>query len=282
MFNAASGTRSRLGSQSGSPMTAPSSIRGSVRVEDLKNILNGGHVPIHTARSAVHEGGNGRPLPDDDSASDSMMSYEGSEMSYAQQGPALNVSQPSGSNGEPKAQMVGTDESKDDKETTGSGTTRPQTAGSLSTLRQHPMVRKSSFTEVLEPEDIPPVPPLPSGLHQHPLNPSSPPSTPAVAGRISRNQQSSPSPPNISANKLQQPKQSTAGSTRSVTVRESLRRSISTRDGTSQFGPSSGADGQLRPGWNVMDLLETIDMEGPGAPPGSTAKGLGNGIKPPY
>jgi len=201
------------------------------------------------------------------------------------QGPISKGPVPSDSVGTPEGQEVmnSAEESKDGGDTTGSVTPRPPTAASNITLRQHHIVRKSSFTEGLEPEEeIPPVPPLPSGLQHHTSILSRSPSPPPLAGNAPKTLQSSPSSQKSSVHKLHQHKPSKAGSARSVSVRESLRRSISTRDGTSQFGNGSGIDAQVHSGWNVMELLETIDMDGPGAPPGSTAKGLGNGLKPPY
>jgi hypothetical protein len=272
-FNGAAGSRSRLGSQSGSPRTAPSSVRGSVRVEDLKRVLNGALPPLSTAGSGANVATNRQVPPEDDSASDSMMSYEGSEVSYAPQGTPTKALQPTSPPGEAENQGLKPpmDETRNVVATEVSETSRPATSASQATLRQPLVARKSSFTEVLDDEGIPPVPPLPSALqHQTPMS-SSHTSSPPVANPVPIH-----TSPKSVASKIQQPK-TRASSVRSV--RESLRRSISTRDGVPQQG---AADSHGRTSWNVLELLDDIDTDGPGAPPGSLSKGLGNGIKPPY
>jgi hypothetical protein len=353
LAHTAGGSRSRGGSQAGTPLSATSSVRSSVRVEDLKRVLSGAPVPLQTALSGIQLNSTGLLDQEIDSGSDSMVSYEGSELSYAPVDAAAGSSKyaptsyvhhakPSQSmsptNKGPTSESLGQTEkipprtpvdedaaADKDAGSEGSMTPRPPTA--TTTLAPKPsLAHRSSISEEPEMEEIPPVPPLPASLRgseglrasyaTHTSNPSStdtsfkspptspPPRSPSSGSNNTASRAAIPAIKDATApaafkqasNKRHSQHSgtkrhaSTPSSVRSVSVgpgkartpsvrsastnvRDSLVRSISSRDIDSP---------QLRgTPWTVAELLDSIDTDGFGAPPGSKI-GVAGSLKPPY
>jgi protein EFR3 len=276
------GTSSRARTSHAGTQYTTSSVRSSVRVEDLKRVLSGAAPSTITSAPILDQ--------PEDSASDSMISYDGSEFS-------ATLSRPE--------KLATADTELDETEITvqngaateGSVTPRPPTAVSSGSGRPTSRSRSNSSPEPeTEDDEIPPVPPVPdtyasfspgrtstSSSHQTigkttSLHIISPPQSPVLLPTTRPKLTSSPT----SAAK--------AESIRSATVRESLRRSISTRDGAVPSLPILTDTDALYPHshypkgvWSALDLLEAIEAEGPSPPPGSaTNKPLGGRLKPPY
>lgn len=158
--------RTRRASQSPTPLTT-SSIPSAVRVEDLKAVLSGSQV-IWPITSSGHDRHRSTVDYDhDDTASESMASYEGSEISLPLDAPQTELA----TTGEP-LEHVDTQRTAIRVEREGSLTPRPLTA--VSTIRPPSIVRQNSnpddnvFTESdsqNRPLSIPPVPPLPMNIN---------------------------------------------------------------------------------------------------------------------
>jgi hypothetical protein len=283
MLTVATSSRART-SHAGTPYTT-SSVRSSVRVEDLKRVLSGA---APATISSV-------PIMDqpEDSASDSMMSYDGSEFSAAASRPEkvatadteLDVNGPT------------LTEAQNGAVTEGSVTPRPLTAISNGSGRPTSRSRSNSSPDPeTEHEEIPPVPPVPDTYaNLSPGRTSVSSSHPTIDKTTSPQLVSPPHSP------VQQPSSKSKGSgtptsaakaesIRYATVRESLRRSISTRDGAAATLPAFtdadvlySNDHHQKGVWSALHLLESIDADGPSPPPGSaTNKPLGGRLKPPY
>jgi protein EFR3 len=192
--------RSRT-SHAGTPFTS-SSVRNSVRVEDLKRVLHGA-VPPPLSRGLDEETGE---RDDNESASDdSMVSYEGSEPSLDRPPTAA-----ANANGKPTEEIE------------------------LKQAMEEP--------ETEDEEDIPPMPSVPEGYVRRPSTstyassqPHSPVSTRPTAITINSGGKELPKakfPPSALTGTSKEE------SIRSANVRESLRRSISTRDGTASLTPA--------------------------------------------
>jgi protein EFR3 len=271
-----------------SPYATTSSARSAIRVEDLKRVLSGTAPSAIATATALEE--------PEDSASESMMSYEGSEYSTAQSQP--DKSSAEAERATTKEASIGDDSAIQVQNGTGSEgsmTPRPLTAASLNSGRPPSRARSnSSPSPEREKDEIPPVPPVPenyasmspprSSATSSNYRKSSPPpfsSPPRSPGSTPRFKPMMNSATTNSATKEE--------SIRSQAVRQDLRRSISTRDGTGSILPAFGGSDTLPPkhqqksGWNALDLLESIETDGPSPPPGSsTNKPLGGRMKPPY
>jgi hypothetical protein len=256
------GPRSRT-SHAGTQQTG-SSVRSSVRVEDLKRALSGA-TPAPGSRGSLV--GGGAVAEPEDSTSDSMVSYDESEASAS---PVV------GAVGLGTARMVeggslgiaGEDVTTAD----GSITPRPGTTATAVNVEAASGPRRGSP----EPEaaaEIPPVPPVPERFGS-----LSPPRTVASSSSSAAFQVApAPAQPPLTA--------TAAESIRSANVRESLRRSISTRDGAGAgpARPDTARTGAGRgQGWSAMDLLESIEAEGLTPPPGSLTRPLVTRLRPPY
>lgn len=287
MTSASMGGRPRT-SHTGTPYTNTSSVRSSVRVEDLKRVLAGNAPAAVSVAPVIYE--------PEDSASDSMVSYDGSDftapsrhdmaMSRNRNPPLVLVDAgtPVLENGQNGARA-----------SDGSVTPRPLTAVSIASGHQLTRSRSNSSPEPeTEDEDIPPVPPVPETYAN--LSPSRTPES--SMHRAQSTSQQLPSPPHsptiapVSKLARSTPSAAKAESIRSANVRESLRRSISTRDGTTSILPTLGGSDtshnhnknvQPRSAWNARDLLESIDSNWLSSPSGSLAARPSTGrLKPPY
>lgn len=265
--NVATGLRSGLASQVVSPVASTTSVRSSVRVEDLKRALHG--QVSQPPSSAVQR----QEFKEDDSASESMVSYEGSDTSgvYVDSRSVAEVSEPD-STPQIERNVVGsppkevrTEDSLTSRPLTDNMTLRPSStrdrSGSISTIE-----------DVDENGDVPPVPPLPESYVS--LTPSQ---TPDSSTRRSMAENSSKRPAMLASS----PSATKAETLKSKTVRESLRRSISTRDGVLP-PPSRQGHQEKAKHWNANDLLESIEAEGVTPVPGVGMNRNGTGMKPPY
>ncbi|KAF2668417.1 hypothetical protein BT63DRAFT_471563 [Microthyrium microscopicum] len=266
--NAAMHPRSRRGSQSGTPLTTSSSVRSSIRVEDLKRVLSG-QVPLGTSSLTRRQDDAER----EDSASESMMSYEGSEISNVQVDDDYAPIAHNSSGGlTVRHGRADSESSAKDFHTEGSVTPRPLTSNS--TLSPPSSSRRSSISPEPEVSEIPPVPPLPESYasmspprtSSSSLRPNSPPRGIAITNTI-----------NASGRPA-----SKAESIKSLNVRQSLRRSISTRDGQQSTWKQSGNHDIGKHTWSAMDLLDSIESDGIGPVPGTGNGRVGGALKPPY
>lgn len=299
----ASRARSHRPSQSPTPLTT-SSVRSAVRIDDLKRVLSGGGqaFPLVNSSGALGIRGAEGEEGEEDTGSDSMVSYEGSEMSAAvANAPATAVSeaQPRPSEGGPAEQQPQQEREREpgvdsrDGTTEGSVTPRPLS----SSAKPHgTLLAKASvddFVDAPESHDdaVPPVPPLPADLRQ-----ISPPSTATV-------------PPTSTSPEIKI-SPTTASPPRAVSIVASERTSIRPRTSNSSkrnvSGPAAlGAAGgkgagktwSLKEhrasspfgakdvwGFSARDLLEGIEADHPLSPGGPFAgpMGRGNLKTPPY
>ena len=287
MLTTGGASRART-SHAGTPYST-SSVRNSVKVEDLKRVLSGASPATIATRPSIEQ--------PEDSASDSMMSYDGSDYSTAPSRPE-NPERPSAEAESDNNDTLHAEPLNGDA-TEGSVTPRPLTAVSSASGRPLSRSRSNSSPEPEQAdEEIPPVPPVPENYASlSPGRASTSSGRPTVGTTTTAQYPSPPQSPSIPA--LSRPKAimtptsgsgPKADSIRSATVRESLRRSISTRDGAASTLPNFGEGERLHPhgllsksGWNALDLLESIESDGPSPPPGSaTSKPLGGRMKPPY
>lgn len=269
--------RSRRASTSASPTpySTTSSVRSAVRVDDLKRVLSGGPMPFAPPSRGEEDG--------EDSGSDSMVSYEGSDVSYPPYA-NNNIVLPVGTVVSPVVEraeedVIGEMDARDhDDATGGSLTPRPMTAISKKSRPESPKnVRKTSISSS-DRESIPPVPPLPEGLRtgfNSPPPTISPPSTSPPAphsdhGGMVRNSSLRSGPQSLNSESMrngQRPR--TAVPTQNSEWRNSR----------ATGGTAAGWN------WNARELLDDIDAESPGSP-GSLGGG-GNGLsllggRPPY
>lgn len=254
--------RSRRASQSPTPYSTTSSIRSTVRVDELKKVLSGAPLQQdHLAR-----GEQERQEPEgDETGSESMVSYEGSELSFA---PSANVAgagqdvaiaeQTEGfAHGDGEIEGL-----RSDAVTEGTITPRPLTAASA-VLHKKPStdnLKRNTSTGSQQNDDIPPVPPLPASLrsptHSEGGQSLVPDRTASVASKKAQSLRSMGS-----FREADRPRTS-----RSVTSRNNR---YSTMTTSSKM-------------WSARDLLDDIDAEAPGAL-GIGNRGIGVlGGKPPY
>ncbi|TID24361.1 hypothetical protein E2P81_ATG02664 [Venturia nashicola] len=269
--------RSRRPSVSASPTpySTTSSVRSAVRVDDLKRVLSGGPLPFAPPSRGEEDG--------EESGSDSMVSYEGSDISYAPYA-NNNAVLPVGSLVSPVVERAEEDalgevEAADhDDVTVGSLTPRPTTAVSKKTPVESARVGRKASISSNDQDDIPPVPPLPEGLRSgvSSLLPFiSPPSAPPPAahsdhGGVVRNSSLRSGPQSLNS-----------GSTRPC---QRPRTAVPTsNNGWKNSRATSGTTGGSH--WNARDLLDDIDAESLGSPGslGGAGKGLSFlGGRPPY
>jgi hypothetical protein len=264
------GPRSRT-SHAGTQLTN-SSVRSSVRVEDLKRVLSGA-MPAPGTRGSLPVGGGG--AEPEDSTSDSMVSYDESEMSGS---PVV------GATGLGTAKMVeigslGIAAAEGEEATAADGNVTPRPGTMATAVNVGAAGGRRGSPEPEGSAEIPPVPPVPERFGS-----LSPPRTVTSSSSSAAFQagQAAPPPPQP---RFDPPLTAAAAeSIRSANVRESLRRSISTRDGTA--GPAARLEGAQKggqgQGWSAMDLLESIEAEGVAPPPGSQTRPLVARLRPPY
>jgi hypothetical protein len=124
-----------------------------------------------------------------------------------------------------------------------------------------------------EDTDIPPVPPLPDSYAS--LSPSHTPTSSVLIASPSSTSRSGilgTSGPSITK----------AETLKSKTVRDSLRRSISTREGVLPPPTKQGHESKPKGHWNANDLLQSIESDGVTAVPGVGMSRSTGGLRPPY
>ena len=239
-----------------------------MRVEDLKRVLSGTQLPVGPPTRDEDD----KEAEAEDTGSDSMVSYEGSDVSFVSAntglvpvGPALAVQVDES----PEHGGADVDLAKGDTVTEGTITPRPLTAASQITAKKSSTdnaKRKSSITSQPN-EEIPPVPPLPAGLRS--LTPSSLPSSPPSTGLT----------PDVGRTT------SVSKKTQSITSLGSLRDRPRTANSVTSRSNRQSTQSARPPGWtwNARDLLDDIDAEAPSSPGSLGVRGVGvlSG-KPPY
>lgn len=279
--------RNKRASRTPTPLTS-SSVRSAVRIDDLKRVLSGSGpaFPLVSSSSALGIRGGEGDEEGEGTESESMVSYEGSEMSAAaaNAGPVGGEPRPSDGAGEARrpAEQQGVDGR--DGITEGSVTPRPMTS---SFARQHhsPLLAKASVDEFVDAQEtqtqndtVPPVPPLPASLlaSSPPRTAPSlesaklPPASPPRAVSIVASERSRPRTANSSKRNVSGPP--TAGTGKTWSLKEHRT--------SSPFGAKDVW------GFSARDLLRDIDADLPS--PGGYSSGSGYGVggggfaKPPY
>lgn len=159
-------SRNKRASQSPTPYSTSSGQRSTVRVDELKKVLGGAPVPQHPPSSRdeteAADGGN-------DTGSESMVSYEGSELSFSPQHSGVATTDHAYATPPqyPEDHEHDRHGSRSDTITEGTITPRPLTAVSQTVLNRKQstdnLKRKPSISSQQN-DDIPPVPPLPASL----------------------------------------------------------------------------------------------------------------------
>ena len=250
--------RSKRASQSPTPYSNSSSVRSTVRVDELKKVLGGAPLQQHPPSSR----GETEPADDgNDTGSESMVSYEGSELSF--QTPPVGVSVIDHGSQDLHDGDAENDGLRGDAITEGTITPRPLTASSQTVLNKKPStdnLRRKSSISSQQNDDIPPVPPLPASLR----SPTS-------------------SEPLSSERKKAQSLRSISGSVKSNTEnsgyeqRPRTSHSVASRKSKNRYSSLT----QGRGGWSARDLLDDIDAEaGFGVGGGRVVSSLGG--RPPY
>ncbi|QDS73640.1 hypothetical protein FKW77_002267 [Venturia effusa] len=265
--------RSRRASVSASPTpySTTSSVRSAVKVDDLKRVLSGGPMPFAPPSQGEEDG--------EESGSDSMVSYEGSDISYAPYA-NNNAALPVGTVVSPVVERAEEDALEEagvrdhDDTTVGSLTPRPMTAISKRLSVESARAARKTSMSSSDRDSIPPVPPLPEGLRpsfssmmSQPT--ASPPGAHSDHGGVARNSFPRSGPQSLNSGLMrndQRPR--TAVPTSNNELRNS--RAIS--------GTAGGWN------WNARELLDNIDAESPGnGSLGVAGKGLSFlGGRPPY
>jgi hypothetical protein len=275
--------RSRQASASPTPYSTTSSARSAVRVDDLKRVLSGGPLPFAPPSRGEEE------QDGEESGSDSMVSYEGSDVSYAPYAnhavlPVGTVVSPVVERAEEEA--LGEADAKDhDNATVGSITPRPMTAISKKqSLEQAKVSRKGSVSSNNR-DSIPPVPPLPEGLrsgfNSPPPTISPPPVSPSAPhsdhGGVVRNSSLRSGLHSLTSGSMD------GGERPRTAVSTFPNKSGQSRDWRNSQHTTGTAGGW---NWSARELLDDIDAEAPGSPGsmgGAGSKGLGLlGGRPPY
>ena len=163
--------RSHRASQSPTPLTS-SSVRSAIRVDELKRVLSGAKpVALGTGAGAAALGIRGVDGEDEDTGSDSMVSYDGSSVSGLPHASATALPRPADSSPQRPAPP-----DLRDAVTEGSVTPRPHTASSAARKHTAPAdgpadaydsAHESGSLAPAAADDgdaIPPVPPLPASL----------------------------------------------------------------------------------------------------------------------
>lgn len=248
--------RSRRASQSPTPYSTTSSIRSTVRVDELKKVLGGAplqqHPPSRGEQEQVEADGN-------ETGSESMVSYEGSELSFV---PNANVADVSSGTAvvDHADEFVDAEEHlRSDEVTEGTITPRPLSASTVLNKKHSTdnLKRKASVgsQDSRQTDDIPPVPPLPESLRS-PTGSLLPDRATSVASKRAQSLRS----------------------LGSVRERERPRTSHSVAGRNNRHSTLTTSSKM----WSARDLLDDIDADSPGA------LGIGNrgvsvlGGKPPY
>lgn len=256
------------------PYSTTSSVRSAVRVDDLKRVLSGGPLPFAPPSRGEEDG--------EESGSDSMVSYEGSDVSYAPYA-NNNIVLPVGTVVSPVVEraeedVLGqTDAGDYDDATIGSLTPRPTTAVSKKpSLESAKAGRKASISSN-DWDSIPPVPPLPEGLRSgvnspHPRisPPPAPPAPHSDHGAVVRNSSLRSGPHSLKSGSMRSSQRPRTAVPTPNSDRRNSRGTIGTAGGSS---------------WNARDLLNDIDAESPGSLGGLGGAGKGLsflGGRPPY
>jgi hypothetical protein len=253
--------RSRRASQSPTPYSTTSSLRSTVRVDELKKVLGGEPLqhPLRGEQEIADNDGN-------ETGSESMVSYEGSELSFvpsanAAGAPGVTIADYTGELGDDDGGAEGV---RGDAITEGTITPRPLSASTV--LNRKPstdnLKRKASVgSQGSEQDDdyIPPVPPLPASLRSPTVGDSRsllPDRTASVASKKAHSLRSL-----SSIRERDRPRTS-----HSVTSRNNRNSTMTT---SSRI-------------WNARDLLDDIDADSPGVL-GIGSRGVSVlGGKPPY
>jgi hypothetical protein len=254
--------RSKRASQSPTPYSTTSSIRSTVRVDELKKVLGGAPLQQHPPSSR----GETEALDDgNDTGSESMVSYEGSELSFSPSSqPGIAVTDHAAEHFVDAQEEIDRDGLRGDTITEGTITPRPLTAVSQTVLNKKPstdnLKRKASISSQQN-DDIPPVPPLPASLR-----------SPTATSDVSY------LPPERTASKKAQSLRSLQGSVKGDAAAERPRTSHSVRKNR-----YSTLTNNLKASWSARDLLDDIDAESPGVfgmGGGRVVSSLGG--RPPY
>jgi hypothetical protein len=284
--------RSRRASHSPTHYSTTSSMRSAVKVEDLKKVLNGGPIPFSPqSRGAVSRG---EEAEGDESGSDSMVSYEGSDTSFT--APANGGNNNAGI---PMIAHVTEDGNPGDDDylaveregtTEGTLTPRPMTATTKKTSFE--MAREKS--KGVPSDDIPPVPPLPAGMRPTNNSPpvanstsslSSPGLNPDFLNTL-RTSHSPSGPQSLhsgSGRTSTRPRTAIASMTKSDAGTKAQWRKSSATVGRALSNATTGASSVGSWNFNARDLLDDIDAESPGASTLTGGRGMGIlGGKPPY
>ena len=181
VHSAAPASKPRSRRTSASPTAATSSsVRSAVRVEDLKRVLSGSQLANPIVGSSYGTGG--ADADGEDTGSESMVSYEGSDASVSFRNSNLNRdSLATASDGVGRVDFPASREGQ--APTEGSVTPRPLTAASTvkppsvvvgtppTLIEEHPDIDEASDEDS---DGVPPVPPIPEDLRAH-ATPASPP-----------------------------------------------------------------------------------------------------------
>jgi hypothetical protein len=253
--------RSRRASQSPTPYSTSSSVRSTVRVDELKKVLGG--APLQQAPPSRGEQER-QEAEGDETGSESMVSYEGSDLSLTPSANAAGI--PQGVATADQADEFddgdeGTGGLRSDAITEGTITPRPLTATST-VLHKKPStdnLRRKSSISSQQHDDIPPVPPLPESL------------------RSPTHSESHSLLPDRNASVASKKAQSLR-SMGSFRERDRPRTSHSVTSRNNRYSTMTTSSKM----WNARDLLDDIDADAPGAL-GIGSRGVGiSGGKPPY
>jgi hypothetical protein len=299
--------RSRRASHSPTQYSTTSSMQSAVRVEDLKKVLSGGPIPYSPPSRGPTS--KGEEAEAEESGSESMVSYEGSENSFAD--PAnngvINTGTPVDSHVTEEAEV----EEAGDEDflaiereayTEGTITPRPMTATSATKKSSFDGAvagqRKGTKMEIGD-DEIPPVPPLPAGMRST----ASPPVASSSTSLSSPGLHPDPATSRATSLRHSGPQALRSGSMRSSTRPQTAVPTAAKSDagskaqwrksgitGSSGIGvgrSNSGAGGSSVGSWNfnARDLLDDIDAEAPGSTGSNNLSVRGVGIlggRPPY
>jgi len=296
-------TRSHRASQSPTPLTS-SSVRSAIRVDELKRVLSGA-TPIPLVTSATALGIRGMDGEEEDTGSDSMVSYEGSELSGLPNTSTTAFPQRTSESPQRDAQAPSPADQRD-AATEGSVTPRPATSSSA---RKHAgsssLLAKAAVDELVDtprdadhaangsssgapaaaadpdPDAIPPVPPLPVTLLQQASSP------PHTAGSVDSGKAAAATPASPTRERPRtagSAKRSAAGGAgKTWSVRETgsgtaaAATVVAEKGGAAMASPFGAKDVW---GFSARDLLMGIDADVPSLGGGFGA--VGGKKAPPY
>lgn len=257
--------RSKHASQSPTPYSTTSSIKSTVRVDDLKKVLGGAPLQHHPPSSR----GEIEPADDagDETGSESMVSYEGSESSFVSAQAGVASIDHAASRDDMSEEFLDAETPRADAVTEGTITPRPLTASSATQLNKKPsaenLKRKASISSQQDDPDIPPVPPLPASLR-------------SPIGSISS---SADFLPTRAESKKAQSLRSLGGSVRGDHERPRTSHSVKSKGNSNRYSTlTQGSRGN----WSARDLLDDIEVEGHGLGVGGGRVVTSLGGRPPY